>query len=520
MARPTRKDLLGHLLGSIRRRRGNMPAGDGAKADMISASRMAWQDRVATDPNRYIAVLAPRRAGKSWLVLSLAMESSLRHPGAHWVIVGLTRPSVKVIYWQVMKRLNQMMELGVKFHGTDLTATFPNGSIIRFTGAENRGEIEKLRGGQYDGVVVDECKSFQPEVFRELLQEVVRPALMDRTGKLILIGTPGDILAGPFYEATCTPPVRTAAADGTKRWSNRKYGDADDGVPALWSKHLTSLRENTEVVNAKGQTLWEDALEYKRLMGWADNHQVWLREYLAIWTASDNRLVYSYQPHRNTYETHLPEGHEWIHVMGFDLGYQDSDACVVWAYSPTCPGLYEIYSQKRPKQNIAAMAGWLLEIRDTYSPDAIVADFGALGKKILESIADDYGLVAEPAEKREKLTWIANMNADFDRCLVHLLPGSALGEEMLVNRWLEASLGTEKLREDDRTPNDLCDAALYAYRYAHHKRWQPRKPTHEVHSREWWAEYKRQEFQRAVREVKAAREDDFSGLDRDWWSGS
>lgn len=525
MGKLNRKELSEHLFAGLKARADKKPKDNDHKADVIAASRMPWQARVAQDRGRFISVLAPRRVGKSWLVLSLALERCLRKPDSNWVCIGLARPSIKGIYWGVVKRLNKTLELGLKFHGTDLTVTFGNNSVLRFTGAESRSEVEKLRGGQYDGVIIDECKSFQPVVFGELIHEVVRPALSDRSGQLILIGTPGDILAGPFYEATCTPPIAITAADGTKRWSNWNKAEPSDGTVHIWSKHLTTLLDNTEVRTAEGKTLWQDAQEYKNVMGWNDANPVWRREYMGEWVAADNRLVYRFQPHVHVYDGNLPEGHEWLYVLGFDMGYKDSDAVVVWAYSPTHANLYEIYSEKRVKVNIGAMARWLQETREIYSPNAIVADFGGLATKVMESIADDYGIIAEPAEKKEKLDHIEILNNDFDAKRIFLNPGSALGEEMQVNRWLEASLGTEKRKEDPRTPNDLCDAALYAFRWCWHRKFVPGKVKNAMHSAEWWAEFRKSELARARSQEAQRRGDyeDFTNLDRDfggdsWWS--
>lgn len=483
---------------------------------------MPWQAKVAADLSRMIAIIAPRRVGKSWYVLSLALERSLRKKDSEWVIVGLTRPSVKMIYWSVLKRLNQDMELGLKFHGTELTIYFPNGSKIRLTGAENRAEIEKLRGGQYDGVIIDECKSFTPVVFGELLDEVIRPALMDRTGQLILIGTPGDVLAGPFFEATCSPPVRYKAADGSWRYTNWDQSEGTSEYRYVWSKHRTTLQDNVEVEvtlsTGKKGTLWDEAQEYRETKGWDTDHPIWRREYLGEWVASDNRLVYRYQPHRHLYDGQLPEGHEWNTILGFDMGYRDHDAVVVWAYSPTHAGLYEVYSEKRNKLNVAQMAHWLKTVRDTYNPVSIVADFGGLATKVWETLADEHGLVAEPAEKKEKLDHIELFNTDLDDGLIFMLPDSELGKEMLINRWLESSIGTPKRKEDDRTANDLCDAALYAFRWSYHRRFQAAKQKSRYLSPEWWAEYKAEELRKAYDLAERQRDTDRVGvMDSDWF---
>ena len=72
---------------------------------------------------------------------------------------------------------------GVKFNESELRADFPNGARITILGGEND---QALRGIFLDGCVFDETQSINPSVF----PEVIRPALADRKGWCIFIGTP------------------------------------------------------------------------------------------------------------------------------------------------------------------------------------------------------------------------------------------------------------------------------------------------------------------------------------------
>ena len=125
--------------------------------------------------------------------------------------------------------------------------------MLSFLGAETTSEIEKLRGGAYHGVIVDECKSFNPIVLSELVEDVIRPALADHNGKLILIGTPGRDLRGIFYEATQQPSPLNVAG----RPTNSRYGS---GIEAEWSSHHWDARDNVAMPN-----IWKDFLATKRV---------------------------------------------------------------------------------------------------------------------------------------------------------------------------------------------------------------------------------------------------------------
>jgi hypothetical protein len=516
-SKSSRRHLLGSLFASIKSRQAGLNLeGDAAKADFIAASRMPVQQRVAHDPARHKAVRCPRRAGKSWLVLSIAVESCLRKRGAIWVILGLSRPSVQQIFWGLLKQLSTQLELGIRFLETPLIAEFPNGSKVLFRGAETRSEIEKLRGGQYDGVIVDECKSFSPVIFTELVQDVIEPALGDRRGTLILVGTPGDVLAGPFYEATAEPPVEFVGGDGIRRQSNQMYGEPAD-LPFVWSLHTWTLKDNTEC-----PWLWEEALSKKALRGWNDTNATWRREYLGHWVASKDRLVYTYIPSKNDYDGDLPESRDWVYVLGLDIGYKDADAVVVWAYNKLDYDVWQVYGEKREKQNISQLADWLHTIRGGFSIDEMVYDPAGGGAKIVAELAQTHQLYfSAPAEKRDKNDFIALMNNEFDAGRLHILRGSEYSDELITNRWLEKSIGTHRRVEDPKTPNDLCDAALYAWRVCDHRRPQPPDRRTPPNTREWWNEQRRTSLEAAIREHNRRRapDEDMSRADRDWWSG-
>lgn len=526
-----RAHLLEHLFAQVKTRADTIkPTSDIEKADFIAGSRMPVQARAARDPSRRKSVRCPRRAGKSWYVLSEALEGCLRKRNSVWVVVGLTRPSVKQIFWSLLKQLNRDLELGLNFLEVELTATFLNGSVILFRGAETRAEIEKLRGGQYDGVIIDECKSFHPLILTELVQDVIEPALSDRRGKLILVGTPGEILAGPFYEATCEPPVETTGADGKTRYSNLPFGTGTKGI-FVWSFHTWTLQDNIEMPH-----LWEEALEIKRIRGYSDDHPTWRREFLGHWVPSNDILVYRYVPSRHNFDGYLPPEHKWRKVLALDIGFDDSDAVVVWAYSPTSYDVYAVYAEKRVHQNITELAKWLHEVKTTQcddNPEVMTGDFGGLAKKVFEELAVIHGLAFEPAEKKEKVDFIEIMNNEYDAGRIHIIydPDAAqvdddgkpltLSAELLVNRWLEKSLGTPKKVEDPKTPNDLCDAHLYGWRWCDHRRAQPPERLLRPGTTAWWLEKQKSDFEAAVKEhLNRKIPEDDRRLDNDWWEHS
>lgn len=448
----------------------------------------------------------------------------LQTPNAEWVVIGLTRPSVKRIYWEPLKKLNEDLELGMKFHDQELVARFPNGSRIYFVGGETISEIEKLRGGRFHGAVVDECKSYALLTFQALLDEILQPALNTHMGPLIIIGTPGDVLKGEFYLATCRPRFcyTPDAPEGNRRFSNVLYKSNEQGA-SKWSLHVWTLQDNTAVPH-----LWTEALALKERNGWPDDHPVWLREFMGQWVASNTLLVYRYAPHLHDYTPSgegrfgLAKDHQWRTVVGVDLGVRDGTAIVVWAYSPTAKGLWEVYSEVRrmPKGQkfpLSDLVEWYHEIEHTYGPfEAGVADHQG-ATMVIDTLAADHGIHLDTAEKREKLDHIELFNLDLDRGHIHILPGSDLAKELLSNRWDEGKLAQGKRIEDRNTPNDTCDAGLYAFRWANHRYFRTPTTGPEVGSAAWWAAEQAAEIAAAKAAARRrADEDDFLAIDRPW----
>ena len=114
----------------------------------------------------------------------------------------------KVIAW---KRLKQRLEPllrsgGCEFNEGDLLVTFKhNGSTISLFGGDNP---DALRGVRLDGAVLDEVGQMKPELWMDIIQ----PALSDRLGFAMFIGTPSGInlFSELYYRASSLPDWNAA----------------------------------------------------------------------------------------------------------------------------------------------------------------------------------------------------------------------------------------------------------------------------------------------------------------------
>ena len=88
----------------------------------------------------------------------------------------------KDVVWAYVKRFAGVIP-GTTINESELRVDFPNGARLRLYGADN---YDRLRGIYLDGVVLDEFADQPPQAWRE----VIRPALADRQGWALFIGTP------------------------------------------------------------------------------------------------------------------------------------------------------------------------------------------------------------------------------------------------------------------------------------------------------------------------------------------
>jgi phage terminase large subunit len=133
---------------------------------------------------RWACLVAHRRAGKTVACVMDLVDAALRcpKPDARFAYVAPTYTQAKDVAWLYLKRFTAPLP-GVEQRESDLTVNLPNGARIRLYGADN---YDRLRGLFFDGIVLDEYGDMDPRAW----PEVIRPALSDRQGWAVFIGTP------------------------------------------------------------------------------------------------------------------------------------------------------------------------------------------------------------------------------------------------------------------------------------------------------------------------------------------
>ena len=104
--------------------------------DLFSTAFPQQRDFV-TDPAKLKALFCTRRAAKSYTAGLYMVYEALNNPGCNVLFIGLTRASAKAIIWKdILRVINRRHKIGAQFNKTDLTMTFPNGSLISVSGVD------------------------------------------------------------------------------------------------------------------------------------------------------------------------------------------------------------------------------------------------------------------------------------------------------------------------------------------------------------------------------------------------
>lgn len=151
---------------------------------------------------RFGCIVAHRRAGKTVASILDLIDEALRSTkqDPRFAYIAPYYAQAKDVVWAYVKRYAAAIP-GTVINESELRVDFPhNGARLRLYGADN---YDRLRGIYLDGVVLDEFADQPPQAWRE----VIRPALADRQGWAVFIGTPkGRNAFHDIYKMACDTP--------------------------------------------------------------------------------------------------------------------------------------------------------------------------------------------------------------------------------------------------------------------------------------------------------------------------
>lgn len=134
--------------------------------------------------NQFGLMVCHRRAGKTVACIGELIVRALytKRKRAKFAYIGPFRQQAKEVAWGYLKDMSHGLIKGNP-RESELRVRLPNDATITIYGADNP---DAFRGMYFDGVVVDEYG----DIRATLWNEVLLPALLDRNGWAVFIGTP------------------------------------------------------------------------------------------------------------------------------------------------------------------------------------------------------------------------------------------------------------------------------------------------------------------------------------------
>lgn len=441
------------------------------------------------DRSKRKGALCTRRAGKTSMWSRYGTVVALENSRVIIRIWAATRLRAKQLLWDEFNYLHARHGIVTTTNETELSIRFANGSEIRLLGADKDRDIQKKRGDKTILEIVLEAQLF-PTTLRTLVEDVAGPSLFDLNGTLCLEGTPGAICAGFWFNVS-------GEETNESRWVSSGKFVQGEVIGRGWSMHHWSLTNNPMVDRWRGKPNWEEIaqqalLDKQKEMGWASDNPTYIREYLGRWVNDVGALYYKFNGERNTYDpgTTTPWGVGWEHVLGWDLGFRDAMALVVWGWHPSNDKLYEAFSWKKQGALAQDVMNEIEELEKRgFNFVKKVADTGGGGRMYVEEVMSRYQQSFEAAKKTEKYEHVRLFNDDLLTGKIQLRPGSPLKGDMAVlpidPNWPDPDKPEAPPREDPHFENHTTDAGLYAYRAAWHYLHEDVKPANLRGSEAW-----------------------------------
>lgn len=379
-----------------------------------------WQEKLLRCDSKRIVLLTARQAGKSTVCAYLALHRALTVFGALVLVISPSQRQSAELLLKIKKVLGEMPQACELTEDNKLSITLASGSRIVSLPA-NEGTI---RGFSAVNLLIEDEAGDVPDE----LYIAVRPMLAVSGGQNILMGTPKG-RRGHFFET----------------WEN--------GGDDRWTKIRVTADDITHYAPGELEEAREDL--YRRGLG-----DYFKQEYYCEFVNAAAGRVYSGFDAKRNLVDELPPANEWTYLCGLDFGIQDQNAVTVLGWRAHDNNVYVIESY-RITAIPSEMAEEVKRLDAKYHFARIVGDVGGMGKAFAEEARRRFYLPIEPADKHNKLGYIALLNGDLHTGRLKLL---AHATRDLQNEWISLPWDEGGKKEAEGFDNHAADSCLYAWR--------------------------------------------------------
>jgi hypothetical protein len=428
-------------------------------------------------------LLTGRRIGKSEYICRLVFRGAWENPKSTNPLILPTAKQARLALWPILMRVRNEYFPDSRINDTEMRVYLPEGGTITCGGCEHNEDVGKWFGIPFEEACIDECGNFKSHLSK-LHHDAIRPGTMDFRGRITRSGNPGIAMIGPWWNWT---------------GPNRKANTA---------LYVGDARQNPYIKDVQGY--FGEVLEEN---GWTESTATFVRLYLGKWALDPGALVYPWDRERNGV-IELPTVTEtgdrvdprfWRYILGMDIGYVDATTYVVAAVHPAVRELYYAHAEGHSEWTDDVKIERAAELRARFGDAKVVIDPGGGGKNVIVTLTQGRPgrepISATAAKKTDKPAAIRMVRDGLLAGTVKTLPDA----EPLVDEWNVLGWDLHKVQHDPNAADHYSDAALYAYRDAHHHEFTPdmhRPPPqygteeyHNAYMRRLYADFERWEEQ-------------------------
>lgn len=317
---------------------------------------------------------------------------------------------------------------------------FANGSTVALKGNKDRSEADKLQGGKYRLVIIDEAQSQCNMTY--LVETIIEPMLSDfEDSQLILTGTPPR-RKGTYFE---------------KVWNNNE-----------WTKYHWTMKENPFIKNVENK-IQEVCAE----KGVTPDSAFIKREYLGeIAYDTEAQVFKDYK----VYQGAIPNSFIPTHIyVGVDFGFSDYNGIVTLAANVEQKSAYVIFERKFNKATVSMIVD---AVREGFedgkrfiierNPNADLSNCQIFTdtneKSITYELSQTYGLPAYCAYKYDRALAFETLAEWCRNGRILNIEGGEVASEFEQTLYKRDDLDNITSELDDGFHPDITMALLYASR--------------------------------------------------------
>lgn len=415
------------------------------------------QLKFVEDPSPFKVAVCSRRSGKTIACAAHLIHTAITSPDTISLYITLSRNNAKKLIWREIIKFNDTYKLDGIPDISELSMTFPNKSVIYISGCKDQSEVEKFRGLPIKLCYIDECQSFRSYI-KDLIDDVIAPALMDYAGNLCLIGTPGPVPSGYFHE--CSVESDT------------------------WSKHHWTFFDNPHIAIKSGKTHQQILDRELKRRGVLDSDPSIQREWYGKWVLDSDSLLIHYKADKNHYQELQPQI-KYNYIMGIDIGFKDADALSILAWSEQDPCTYLVEELITTKQGLTELVEQVKGLQKKYDVSKIVMDMGGLGLKMGEEMSRRYQIPVEAADKARKMENIELLNDALRSGRFKAKSKSRFAQDSYLVEIDRDKSTPDRIKVSDRFHSDIIDSVLYAFKISYAFSYEKPKEKPRYGSAEW-----------------------------------